>query len=114
MSDLISRKRVLKKLDLAIQNIGRRGKDSELMRHAALTIQCVKELLEKEPDAPSGTIVRCKECKYNFGLLSGDGWNSEDIVCTYHMSDGFTDDDYCSRGERMLDENGIQKDMYHT
>lgn len=46
-------------------------------------------------------VVRCKDCIHNEGLSSGTGWCKDDIVCNYHMSDGFKDDDFCFHGVRM-------------
>ena len=53
--------------------------------------------------------VRCGECKYNVANMHIDenditDYSGIDIVCTYHMSDGFDADDYCSKGKRK-DEN---------
>lgn len=44
-------------------------------------------------------IVRCKDCKFNYGNANGVSSNSQDIICTYFETDGMTNDDYCSRGE---------------
>lgn len=60
----------------------------------------VQDIIEKQPAIDAVTVVRCKDCCYNSGLASGDGWCKDDIVCSYHMSDGFEDNDFCSRGER--------------
>lgn len=41
----------------------------------------------------------CKDCKYfinNFVIEELDNTDYEDVVCTYHMADGFTSKDYCS------------------
>lgn len=49
--------------------------------------------------APEIDLVRCKDCKYKTRTSDGE-YNPEDIVCGYHMSDGFDENDYCSYGER--------------
>lgn len=49
---------------------------------------------------PGIEIVRCKDCRYNYGNENNCGFNPEDILCTYHASDGFDANDFCSYGER--------------
>ena len=44
-------------------------------------------------------VVRCKDCKHKVLTAYGE-YNPEDIVCDYHMSDGFCDSDFCSFGVR--------------
>ena len=44
--------------------------------------------------------VRCKECAYNYGLASGEGFNPKYIVCSYFMTDGMEETDYCSNGKK--------------
>lgn len=47
-------------------------------------------------------IVRCKDCKHR--VYTDDGESCpDDIVCDLWESDGFTETDYCSRGERRTD-----------
>lgn len=50
----------------------------------------------------------CKDCKYfmnNFVVEENDITDYEDIVCTYHMSDGFGSWDYCSKFKEKEYEN---------
>lgn len=50
-------------------------------------------------------VVRCKDCIYK--TLTDDGeYNPEDIVCGYHMSDGFDSYDFCSCGKREENTDG--------
>ena len=46
-------------------------------------------------------VVRCKDCKFNYGNEHNCEYNHHDLVCTYWESDGLDDDDFCSQGERM-------------
>lgn len=49
----------------------------------------------------------CKDCKFfmnNFEIEENDITDYEDIVCTYHMADGFTSYDYCSMFEQKREE----------
>ena len=42
----------------------------------------------------------CKDCEYfmnNYVVEELDATDYEDVVCIYHMADGFTSYDYCSR-----------------
>lgn len=55
------------------------------------------------PTADVVEAVRCKDCIYKTVTKDGE-YNPEDIVCEYHMSDGFDSDDYCSFGKRKVDE----------
>ncbi len=55
--------------------------------------------LENAPTIDAVPVVRCKDCMYKAGTEDGE-YNPEDIVCTYWMSDGLNEDDYCSYGER--------------
>lgn len=58
---------------------------------------CIDEILgEKDESIIKGY---CKDCKFfmnNFVKEELDATDYEDIVCTYHMADGFTSYDYCS------------------
>lgn len=48
-------------------------------------------------------LVRCKVCKHL--VLTAEGEHDpDDCVCDYWMTDGLTDSDFCSRGERRTDE----------
>lgn len=51
----------------------------------------------KEDNMKKYTITECRECKYKVTTKDGE-YNPNDIVCSYWMSDGLTEDDYCSRG----------------
>ena len=46
-----------------------------------------------------GELVRCKDCRHRVFTKDGES-NPHDIVCDYHMSDGFDETDFCSYGER--------------
>ena len=49
----------------------------------------------------------CKDCKYfmnNFEVEENDITDYEDVLCTYHMADGFTSYDYCSRFKQKGEE----------
>ena len=50
-------------------------------------------------EALSTDIVRCKDCKHRMYTEDGES-DPYDIVCDYHMSDGFDEKDFCSYGER--------------
>ena len=43
--------------------------------------------------------VRCKDCEFNYGLANGDGFSEIDIVCSYWMTDGLNESDFCSQGK---------------
>ena len=45
-----------------------------------------------------GELVRCKECRFNYGNEHNCSFDPEDIVCTYWGSDGLNEEDYCSQG----------------
>ena len=50
----------------------------------------------------------CKECKFfmnTFVKEELDATDYEDVVCTYHMADGFTSNDYCSMFENKNDND---------
>ena len=50
--------------------------------------------------ADSVEIVRCKDCKYNYGIANNCEYAKDDIVCCYWESDGLHSDDFCSKGEK--------------
>ena len=54
------------------------------------------------PTADVVEVVRCKDCIYKTVTEDGE-YNPDDIVCGYHMSDGFSADDFCSFGKRKDD-----------
>lgn len=51
----------------------------------------------KEDNMKKYSITECRECKYKVTTKDGE-YNPNDIVCSYWMSDGLTEDDYCSHG----------------
>ena len=52
-------------------------------------------------------VVRCVDCKYNYGNAEGREYNPNDIICTYFDTDGMDASDYCSYGERS--EDGVDR-----
>ena len=52
-----------------------------------------------------GELVRCKDCRYNYGNAEGCEYNPNDIICTYFDTDGMDASDYCSHGERKAAES---------
>ena len=48
----------------------------------------------------AGELIRCKDCRFNYGIANGKGFNADDILCTYFETDGMTANDYCSQAER--------------
>lgn len=55
------------------------------------------------PTIDAVPVVRCKDCKHNYGKERGGEFNTEDIVCDYWATDGLNADDFCSYGERSED-----------
>lgn len=48
-------------------------------------------------------VVRCKDCIHK--VVTDDGeFDPYDIVCDFHSSDGFDENDFCSYGEKALKE----------
>jgi hypothetical protein len=43
-------------------------------------------------------VVRCGNCKHNYGVANSCDFNPQDIVCCYWESDGLDEYDFCSRG----------------
>lgn len=80
----------------------RDGYHSDFGRSMA-DLTSLREVLEDTPDEDVVKVVRCKDCIYKTVTEDGE-YNPEDIVCEYHMSDGFDSDDYCSFGKRKVDE----------
>ena len=66
-------------------------------------VETATAFLNEVEDADVVEAVRCKDCIYKTVTKDGE-YNPEDIVCEYHMSDGFDSDDYCSCGKRKVDE----------
>lgn len=67
-----------------------------------------RKLMVEAPIADVVEVVRCKDCKHKVRTSDGE-YNPEDIVCDYHMSDGFDENDYCSYGERSEMKGGDHK-----
>ena len=60
--------------------------------------EIVRAWLADQPTVDAVPVVHCKDCKHL--ALTADGeHNPEDCVCNYFLTDGLTDDDFCSRGE---------------
>ena len=61
-----------------------------------MNTEAMLRMVEKTPE----NIVRCKDCKYNYGIANHCEYAKDDIVCCYWESDGLHSDDFCSKGER--------------
>ena len=51
-------------------------------------------------------IVHCKDCCFNYGLMHDSEetpYYPDDIVCSVWMTDGLSENDFCSYGERRSD-----------
>lgn len=64
----------------------------------------VKRIIKTQPEVDAVPVVRCKDCKHRVYTDDGES-NPDDIVCDLWESDGFTEADYCSRGERRITED---------
>lgn len=82
---------------LRCKNCGSYCRHTTDINHAANFIQFegYGKWMEKEPEQ-----IRCKECRFNYGIAAGEEFNPDDIVCTYFETDGMNENDYCSRAER--------------
>lgn len=66
----------------------------------------VVRFLKGQPAADVVEVVRCKDCKFWGSTLTPEEIEeartdpNSDLVCDMWMSDGFSNDDYCSCGER--------------
>ena len=58
------------------------------------------DMVNEMPSADVVEVVRCKDCKYNYGIANNCEYAKDDIVCCYWESDGLHSDDFCSKGER--------------
>lgn len=73
--------------------------------HFLAAIASAMEIVEEMPEA----VMRCGDCRYNYGNATGREYNPYDIVCSYFDTDGMEASDYCSRGiykKRRTDEAG--------
>ena len=59
--------------------------------------------IDAVPTIDAVEVVRCKDCKHLVLTEEGEH-NPNDCVCDYWDTDGLTDDDFCSRGERRTNE----------
>ena len=64
-------------------------------------------LIDEQIVVDAVPVVRCKDCRYNYGNAEGREYNPNDIVCTYFDTDGMDANDYCSYGERK--EDGVDR-----
>lgn len=64
----------------------------------------VETIITGDTDGDYVKVVRCKDCKYNYGIANNCDFSKSDIVCTLWESDGFDESDYCSHGERKESE----------
>lgn len=80
-------------------------KESVLGWNPPLDTEQLEHMIDTIPLADVVEVVRCRDCKHNVANMVIDeldetDYSGVDIVCSYHMSDGFHENDYCSRGER--------------
>ena len=59
-------------------------------------------------------VVRCKECKFNVNNMKKDplditDYSGVDIVCSYFMTDGQKENDFCSHGAFPSADSNILK-----
>ena len=60
--------------------------------------------VRKMPTADVVEVVRCKDCRFNVANMEVDPLDItdySDIVCSYFMTDGLENDDYCSYGKKV-------------
>ena len=74
-----------------------------------IMMRAVRTAIDAAPTADVVEVVRCKDCKFNVANMEIDendetDYSGKDIVCSYFMTDGMEENDYCSRGKRR--ENG--------
>ena len=62
--------------------------------------QCLVDYLVENYGVDVPDIVRCKDCKFNYGLANSCEFNPQDIVCTYWDTDGLDSNDFCSQAKR--------------
>ena len=84
----------------AVQNVGIRVNKEELVKALAYD----RDQYRKGWEDRDSEIVRCKDCRYNYGNAEDREYNPNDIVCTYFETDGMDASDYCSYGERVSDD----------
>lgn len=93
--DLIRRSDAIEEVSIPCGTcLARDSKDCE-----KCSVPKLNELINAIPSAQP-KIVRCKDCKFNYGNEHNCSFNPNDIVCTYWESDGLQSDDFCSMGER--------------
>ena len=46
-------------------------------------------------------VVRCGDCRFNFGYLHNRKYDANNILCTYWEIEDLCESDYCSRGEKQ-------------
>lgn len=64
-------------------------------------LSVVEGMIAYAPTIDAVPVCRCKDCKHNYGLTHGGEYCSVDIVCDYWATDGLSESDFCSYGERM-------------
>lgn len=72
---------------------------AHLPRNTSNTID-VNTIITGDTKNDSVAVVRCKDCKYNYGIANNCEYAKDDIVCCYWKSGGLHSDDFCSKGER--------------
>ena len=75
-------------------------KDSEMFTRTVRAAENMIRIIDRMPSADVVEVVRCKDCKYNYGIANNCEYAKDDIVCCYWESDGLHSDDFCSRGKR--------------
>lgn len=69
----------------------------------------VARALEDMSSADVEEVVRCKDCIYNVANqevdpLDSTDYSGDNIVCSFFMTDGLEDRDFCSCGERINED----------
>lgn len=78
------------------------GEVKELFAQGNYELRKAVDRIKELPSADAVEVVRCKDCKHR--VYTDDGESCpDDIVCDLWESDGFTETDYCSWGERRPD-----------
>lgn len=109
MAEYIEREALIKsiaskKMDSVVPNCY----EPEIKKAVCSLGQAIKKIINNAPAADVVEVVRCKECRHKVVTKDGE-YNPHDIVCEYHMSDGFDETDYCSYGAK----NG-EKPLLHA
>ena len=95
---------IRKDILLEVLHEGREIMLQDSKRRTPVSLETVIDFIKELPTSDVVEVVRCKDCIFNVENMRKDPLDAtdySDITCSYFMTDGMTENDFCSYGKKV-------------